>query len=92
MQTLTGFGILDYMTGYLWDYDKSKLQKTEKGRIFLLERMINYGPGKEKIKLENVRKYWDKLHLMQLQKRLFSLLLWGKYSSEQKSNKLFGMK
>jgi hypothetical protein len=25
---------------YLWDYDKKELEKTEKGRIFILERMI----------------------------------------------------
>ena len=38
----------------LWDYDINELKKTEKGRIFILERMINYGPGKEKIKLSLV--------------------------------------
>ena len=36
---------------YLWDYDKKTLEQTERGRIFILERMINYGPEKgEKIK------------------------------------------
>ncbi len=70
------------MKSYLWDYDEEELKKTEKGRIFILERMINYGPGDEKIKLADVRKYWDKLHLFILQKRLFELLLWGKYSSQ----------
>ncbi len=46
----------------IWDYDINELKKTEKGRIFILERMINYGPGKEKIKLSLVKKYWDKLY------------------------------
>ena len=46
---------------YLWDYDEKELQKTEKGRIFILERKINYGPGKgEKIPLADAKKYWDK--------------------------------
>ena len=63
---------------YLWDYDKKTLQKTEKGRLLILERMINYGPGKEKIKLADVKKYWDQLHLFKLQKRLLELLIWGK--------------
>ncbi len=77
---------------HLWDYDRKTLEKTEKGRIFLLERMINYGPGKEKIKLADVKKYWDKLHLFRLQKRLLELLLWGKYTSSPKNNKSFWMK
>lgn len=47
----------------IWDYDIKELKKTEEGRIKILERMINYGPGKEKIKLADVKKYWDKLKL-----------------------------
>ena len=40
------------------EIDKKKLEKTEKGRILILERMINYGPDKgEKIRLSEVRKY-----------------------------------
>lgn len=62
----------------LWDYDRKQLEKTEQGRILILERLINYGPGKEKIKLSEVKKYWQKLHLFRLQKRLFELLIWGK--------------
>lgn len=47
---------------YLWDYDRKTLEKTEQGRILILERMINYGPGKgEKINLSQVKKYWDRL-------------------------------
>lgn len=34
---------------YLWDYDCDELKKTEEGRIKILERMINYGPGKERL-------------------------------------------
>lgn len=63
---------------FIWDYDQKTLQKSEKGRILILERMINYGPGKEKIKLSEVKKYWDKLHLLPLRKRLLELLIWGK--------------
>lgn len=77
---------------YLWDYDKKTLQKSAKGKVLLLERMINYGPGKEKIKLSDVKKYWNQLHLFKLQKRLFELLIWGKYSSSQKSKKSFWAK
>ncbi|KKS69788.1 hypothetical protein A3A14_03050 [Candidatus Daviesbacteria bacterium RIFCSPLOWO2_01_FULL_43_38] len=77
---------------YLWDYDRKELEKSKSGRLKILERMINYGPGDEKIKLSEVKKNWDKLHLFPLQKRLFELLIWGKYNSSPKSSKSFWMK
>ena len=61
----------------LWDYDRKELEKTEEGRILILERMINYGPDGEKIKLTDVKKYWDKLQLDPLKKRLFKRLIWN---------------
>lgn len=77
----------------LWDYDRKELEKSEKGRIFILERMINYGPDNgEKIKLADVKKYWDKLELFSLRKRLMELLIWGKYKSSPKNKKSFWMK
>lgn len=74
----------------LWDYDKKELEKTESGRILILERMINYGrdPG-QKIKLSEVKKYWKKLHLFRLQRMLFELLIWGKYKVLPKNKKAF---
>ncbi|MBI3290366.1 hypothetical protein HYZ78_03130 [Candidatus Microgenomates bacterium] len=78
---------------FIWDYDINELKKTKSGRLLILERMINYGPSKgEKIKLSEVKKNWDKLHLFRLQKKLMELLIWGKYSSKQKNNKSFWMK
>lgn len=74
----------------IWDYDIEELQKTEQGRIFILERMINYGPDKgEKIPLEQVKKYWNKLHLEKRRQRLFELLIWGKYQSSPKNSRSF---
>jgi len=74
----------------LWDYDQKKLEKTKSGRLLILERMINYGPGKgKKIKLKEVKKNWKFLHLNTNPKRLMELLLWGKYQSSPKSNKHF---
>lgn len=69
------------MAFYLWDYDEKELKKTQRGRIFILERMLNYGPGRKKIKLSEVKKYWKKLNLSPLARRLFELLIWGKYQS-----------
>lgn len=66
------------MSHYLWDYDEKELKKTESGRIKILERMINYGPGGKKIKLSDVKKYWEKLELFPGRKRLFELLIWRK--------------
>lgn len=66
----------------MWDYDVKELKKTEEGRIKILERMINYGPDKgEKIKLADVKKYWNKLNLFRYQKQLFELLIWNKTNS-----------
>jgi hypothetical protein len=65
---------------YLWDYDKKELEKSEKGRMLTLERQINYGfylTDKVKIKLSEVKKYWNKLNLEPSRRKLFKLLLWG---------------
>ena len=65
----------------VWDYVVSHLKHSEKGKILLLERQINFGPDSdtgEKIKLRDVEKYWDKLHLFPRQKRLLEHLLWKK--------------
>ncbi len=75
-------------SAYIWDYDINELRKTKSGRLLILERKINYGPDGEKISLKEVKENWDKLHLFDLQKRLFELLIWGKYISP-KSKKLF---
>ena len=59
----------------------------------MLERMINYGPQKgEKINLSQVKKYWGKLQLFPIRKRLLELLIWGKYKSSPKNSKLFWMR
>ncbi|OGK12965.1 hypothetical protein A3A93_01495 [Candidatus Roizmanbacteria bacterium RIFCSPLOWO2_01_FULL_38_12] len=60
----------------VWDYNENELKKSEKGRIFLLERQINYGPEKgKKIKLAEVKKYWNKLHLFPNRKKLMELFI-----------------
>ncbi|HVF69092.1 MAG TPA: hypothetical protein VNA13_00860 [Xanthomonadales bacterium] len=77
---------------YLWDYDVEELEKTEKGRIFILERMINYGPGEEKIKLADVKKHWDKLDLYYPQRHLLELMIWGKPISSRPNKQQFSLK
>ena len=66
---------------FLWDYDinEVKKSKSERAKIFLLERQINYGVDNgEQIKLAKVKQYWDKLDLFPRKRRLFEYLIWGK--------------
>lgn len=66
---------------HIWDYDINQLKKTESGRLLMLERQINYGmflSDKDKIKLSEVKKNWDKLNLDSDRKKLFRFLIWGK--------------
>lgn len=66
---------------FLWDYNINEIKKakSERAKIFLLERQINFGVDKgEKIKLARVKKYWDRLQLSSRRRRLFEFLIWGK--------------
>ncbi|HCM82401.1 TPA: hypothetical protein DIS60_03480 [Patescibacteria group bacterium] len=63
---------------HLWDYREKDLKKSAWGRKHLVEHMINYGPGRKKISLSLVKKYWSSLDLDPLRRRLFQYLLWGK--------------
>ncbi len=68
---------------FIWDYDKKELEKTEEGRILILERMINYGAypnDTEKIPLKEVKEHWEILkdRLEPRRRALFELLIWGK--------------
>jgi hypothetical protein len=64
---------------FIWDYNRAELEKTESGRLLLLERMVNYGPEPgEKIPLTQVKKYWKKLNLFPNNKQLMELLIWDK--------------
>lgn len=65
----------------VWDYNLEDLKKSKspRAKILLLERQINYGVfGDEKIKLDEVKKYWDKLKIEPKRRRLFEYLIWGR--------------
>lgn len=65
---------------HVWDYDESELKKTEKGRILMLERMINYGvylKDKERLPLNLVKKYWNKLRIDVERRRFLKFVIWG---------------
>lgn len=66
---------------FLWDYDINELKKSKspRAKILLLERQINCGvSGDEKIKLAEVKRYWDKLNIEPKRRRLFEFLIWGR--------------
>lgn len=66
---------------HIWDYDINELKKTESGRRLILERQINYGVylnDREKIKLADVKKYWDKLNIDPKRKRFLQFVIWEK--------------
>ncbi|HLD25076.1 MAG TPA: hypothetical protein VJB96_04140 [Patescibacteria group bacterium] len=63
---------------HLWDYREKDLKKTASGRLLLLERMINYGPGKRKISKKAVKKNWKKLNIDPLRRNLLRYLIWEK--------------
>lgn len=63
---------------HLWDYREKDLKKTSWGKRYILENMINMGPGRRKIPLSQVKKNWNTLDIDPLRRRLLKLLIWGK--------------
>lgn len=63
---------------HLWDYREKDLKKTAWGRKYILENMINMGPGRRKISLKEVKKNWKDLNIDPLRRNLLRYLIWGK--------------
>lgn len=64
-----------------WDYDVNELKKTKEGKIKILERMINYGvylDDKEKIPLNQVKRYWRQLKIEPGRRNFLKFVIWGK--------------
>jgi len=63
----------------VWDYTKKEYKKqAEKDVIWRLERLINFGLGKKKIKRKLLEKYIDKLKIPENRRAFLELLLWNK--------------
>jgi hypothetical protein len=61
---------------YNWTTDEKKLKKNkEKYAIWKLEQMANFGLNGGKIKIKELRRYWNKLQLDPSRKRFLRLLL-----------------
>lgn len=59
-----------------WSIDTSKLEKnTEKFSIWRLEQLINFGLGKEKIDIDELRKYWTVAQIDPFKRKFLSLFV-----------------
>mgnify|MGYP001578793554 CR=1 FL=1 len=59
-----------------WSTDTSELQKdTEKFSAWRLEQLINFGLGKERIDIDELRKYWDVVRIDPFKRKFLSLFI-----------------
>lgn len=66
---------------YNWNINTYKLKKNpEKYVIWKLEQSINFGLNGQKLKSDQLKKYWTKLKLDPQRKKLLELWLWPKQS------------
>lgn len=62
-----------------WDYDKKEYEKQAKADpIWHLERLINYGLGKEKLDRNLLIKNFNKLKIPENRRVFLELILWDK--------------
>jgi hypothetical protein len=62
-----------------WDYDPTEYEKQAAADVrWHLERLINYGLGKEKIKRELLEQYLYDLNIPEDRRAFLELLLWDK--------------
>lgn len=63
---------------YNWSTDEKKFkeQDPEGYKIWRLEQMINYGLGKEKLNIKELKRYWNKLRIDELTRKYLEFLLW----------------
>lgn len=62
---------------HLWDYREKDLKKTAWGPRYILQNMINLGPGRRKISRKLVKKYWFDIDIDPLRRNLLRYLIWG---------------
>ena len=62
-----------------WDYTKTEYEKQKKADpVWYLERLINFGLGKEKLDKKLLEKYLNKLRIPEDRRNLLELLVWNK--------------
>ena len=62
-----------------WSTDTTELEKNpEQYAIWKLEQMVNFGLHGKKLKISELRKYWDKLQIDPVRRQFLQLFLHGK--------------
>ncbi|MBI2047918.1 MAG: hypothetical protein HYT27_02150 [Parcubacteria group bacterium] len=61
---------------YNWTVDENNLKKNkEKYAIWKLEQLVNFGLNGEKIKMGELKKYWNKIELDPARRRFLGLFM-----------------
>lgn len=69
--------MLQYEYMYNWNIDTKLLMKDRKQyAVWRLEQLVNFGLAGEKLKREQLRRYWKELYLDPGKKKYLKLLLW----------------
>lgn len=62
-----------------WDYSKKSARKqAEKDEKWELERLINFGLGRKKLKKALLKKYWHELNIDPQKRRALEIIVWNK--------------
>lgn len=63
---------------YNWSVDEKELKKDkERHAIWRLEQLVNFGLGGEKIKKDDLKRYWPRMTIDPARKAFFEILLHG---------------
>jgi len=59
-----------------WSTDTSELQKDKDAfSVWRIEQLINFGLGEERIDLDELKKYWNVLHIDPFKRNFLELFL-----------------
>ncbi|MBI3334935.1 MAG: hypothetical protein HY001_00345 [Candidatus Portnoybacteria bacterium] len=59
-----------------WSTDVAELQKDkEKFSAWRIEQLVNFGLGEERIDLDELRRYWDVVHIDPFKRKFLSLFV-----------------
>ena len=59
-----------------WSTDTKELRKSkDKFAVWKLEQLINFGLGEEKLKINELKKYWDVLNIDPFKRKFLALFV-----------------
>ncbi len=59
----------------VWDYKQAQLQQMPDYEKWRIERLLNYGMDGERIKKEDLKKYWNELKIPNETRELLQLIM-----------------